>query len=82
MHYDKTKRSESFWSRVGNKANGQMSKWVFQENKTGQIFRKTNISYLLIRTLVGSLRWPNWGLMSTLCFQSILDQKTLLNNVV
>ena len=32
--------------------------------------------------LVGLLRWPSWGLLSTFCFQWILDQKTLLNNVV
>ena len=37
---------------AGNKAEGQFSKRVFQENKTRQIFRKTNISYLLIRTYV------------------------------
>ena len=30
---------------VGNKAKGQISKWVLQENKTYQIFRKTNITY-------------------------------------
>ena len=30
---------------VDNKAKGQISKWVFQENKARQIFRKTNISY-------------------------------------
>ena len=35
---------------VGNKAKGRISKWVFQENYTRQIFRKTNISYPLIRT--------------------------------
>ena len=29
---------------AGNKAKGQISKWVFQENKTHHIFRKTNIS--------------------------------------
>ena len=37
-------------SLVGNKAKGRISKQVFQENKARQIFRKTNISYLLIRT--------------------------------
>ena len=36
---------------VGNKAKGRMSKQVLRENKAGQIFRKTNISYPLIRTL-------------------------------
>ena len=35
---------------VGNKAKGHISKRVFQENKARQIFRKTNISYPLIRT--------------------------------
>ena len=35
---------------VGNKAKGRISKQVFQENKARQIFRKTNISYPLIRT--------------------------------
>ena len=36
-------------SSIGNKANGQMSKRVFQENKARPIFRKRNISYTLIR---------------------------------
>ena len=44
----------SYWSIsahiVGNKAKGQISKRVFQENKASQIFQKTNISYFLIRT--------------------------------
>ena len=35
---------------VGNKGNRRIWKRVFQENKTRQIFRKTNISYSLIRT--------------------------------
>ena len=35
---------------VSNKAKGRISKRVFQENKARQIFRKTNISYPLIRT--------------------------------
>ena len=35
---------------VGNKAKGRISKRVFQENKARQIFRKTSISYPLIRT--------------------------------
>ena len=34
---------------VGNKAKGKNSKRVLQENKARQIFRKTNISYRLIR---------------------------------
>ena len=33
-----------------NKAKGRISKRVFRENKARQIFRKTNISYPLIRT--------------------------------
>ena len=35
---------------VGNKTKGRISKQMFQENKSRQIFRKTNISYPLIRT--------------------------------
>ena len=35
---------------VGNKAEGQISKWLFQEHKARQIFWKTNISYPLTRT--------------------------------
>ena len=35
---------------VGNKAKGRISKRVFQEKKTRQIFRKTNFSYPLICT--------------------------------
>ena len=35
---------------VGNKIKGRISKRVFHENKARQIFRKTNISYPLIRT--------------------------------
>ena len=35
---------------VGNMAKGGISKRLFQENKARQIFRKTNFSYLLIRT--------------------------------
>ena len=35
---------------VGNKAKGRISKRVFQESKARQNFRKTNISYPLIRT--------------------------------
>ena len=35
---------------VGNKAKGRISKWVFQKSKACQNFRKTNISYPLIRT--------------------------------
>ena len=35
---------------VGNKAKGQISRRVFQENKARQIFQKVNICYPLIRT--------------------------------
>ena len=35
---------------VGNRAKRRTSKRLFQENKACQIFRKTNISYHLIRT--------------------------------
>ena len=36
---------------VGNKVNGRISKRVFQENKTRQIYRKTNISYQGVRNV-------------------------------
>ena len=35
---------------IGNKAKGRISKRVFQENKARHIYRKTIISYPLIRT--------------------------------
>ena len=34
----------------GKKAKGQISKWLFQENKSNQKFQKMNISYTLICT--------------------------------
>ena len=34
---------------AGNKVKGQISKRLFQANKATQLFRKTNISYPLIR---------------------------------
>ena len=37
---------------VDNNAKGQISKQREQENKARQIFRKTNVSYTLIRTRV------------------------------
>ena len=40
----------SFAYFAGNKAKGRISKRVLLENKIRQIFRKTNISYPLIRT--------------------------------
>ena len=36
--------------KLGDKASGQISKRVLQENKARQILRKTNITYPLIRT--------------------------------
>ena len=41
----------SVYELIGNKAKGRISKWLLQENRARQIFRKTNISYPLIRTL-------------------------------
>ena len=43
---------------VGNKAKGWISKRVFLENKARQIFRKTNISYPLIRTRTNFCQGP------------------------
>ena len=42
-------RKDSKYTPLGNKLKWWISKWVFQENKAIQIFRKTNISYSLMR---------------------------------
>ena len=49
-HYLREELVQGICHFVGNKAKGQISKRVFQENKPRQIFRKTNISYSLKRT--------------------------------
>ena len=43
---------------VGNKAKGRTSKRMLQENKASQIFRKTNISYVVISTRTCVLSTP------------------------
>ena len=43
---------------VGNKAKGRTSKRMLQENKASQIFRKTNISYVVISTCTCVLSTP------------------------
>ena len=58
---------------VGNKAEEQISKQVFQENKACQIFRKTNISYPLKRPL--SYKYPNFEIF--LVFPNLLRSKVL-----
>ena len=49
---------------VGNKAEGQISKRVFQESKARQILRKTNISYppIRIRTFNSDSIGPGKGM--------------------
>ena len=42
----------------GSKAKGRMSKLMFQENKARKIFRKTDISYPLIRTRTLRMPYP------------------------
>ena len=44
---------------VGNKAKGRISKRVFQENKTRQIFQKTTISYPLTHAYYRRIRLTN-----------------------
>ena len=51
---------------VGNKANGDISKRVMQENKARQVFRKTNISYPVIRMGVENVCF--FGKFGVLCF--------------
>ena len=41
---------------IGSKAKGRISKRVFQESKARQIFRRTDISYPLIRTRTQGVR--------------------------
>ena len=66
---------------VGNKAKGRISERVFQENKARQIFRKANISYLLMRTrpyayqevrkdvcVSGGKKYSFFGKFDVLCF--------------
>ena len=61
---------------VGNMGKSQISKLVFQENKARQIFRKTIISYSLIRTLTyvcvsGGKKNSFFGKFGVLCFLEI-----------
>ena len=52
-----------FFEIICNKAKRRISKQVFQENKARQIFRKTNISYPLLRknlTCFVFLKHPFW----------------------
>ena len=57
---------------IGNKAKGRISKRRYQENKARQIFRKTNISYPLIRTPMcayqGGKKCSFFGKFGVLCF--------------
>ena len=53
---------------VGNRAKGRTSKRVFQENKTRQIFRKTNISYPLIRCVSEGKKCSLFGKFGVLSF--------------
>ena len=60
---------------VGNKTKGRISKRVFQESKARQIFRKTNISYSLIRTrshvrvqIRGGKKCSFFGKLGMFCF--------------
>ena len=46
-HIKKVLHGDYLHEFVGNEAKGRISKRVFQENKTRQIFRKTKISYPL-----------------------------------
>ena len=54
------KRSIAMLQFVVSKAKGRISKRVLQENKTRQIFRKTNIFYPLIVRIRGLEIWKNF----------------------
>ena len=57
---------------VGNHAKGRISRRVLQENQVRQIFRKTIISYPLVRTLTctysGGKKCSFFGKFGLLCF--------------
>ena len=42
--------NQNFWYIVAYKAKGRITKRMFEENKARQIFRKTSISYPMMRT--------------------------------
>ena len=52
---------------IGNKTKGRISKRVLQE-KARQIFGKTNISYVLIRTPTEDKKCSFFGKFGVLCF--------------
>ena len=62
--YNSTKNFIWFLSTefFSNKAKGQISKWVFQENKARQIFRKTNMC------VSGGKKCSFFGKFGVLCF--------------
>ena len=56
---------------VGNKAKGQISKLIFQDNKARQIFQKTGIYFPLIRItwcVSGGKKCPFFGKLDVICF--------------
>ena len=53
---------------VGNKAKGRITKWVFQENKARQNFRKTNFLFLFLRVCIGVKKCSFFGKFGVLCF--------------
>ena len=56
---------------IGNKVKARISKRVLQQNKAHQIFRKTNISYPMIRT-----QHPFWD--SPFCLMNYIFDVTLV----
>ena len=69
-----------FWQNIGNKAKWRISERVFQENKVRQIFRKTKISYPLIRTHETStlvLSYEFWKIFRTYFSQNTSRQLLL-----
>ena len=58
--------SRILYDFVGNNAKGRISKWVYQQNKAGQIFRKKNI-YQEVRKFVFRKIWPALFSLNTRC---------------
>ena len=69
---------KSQYHNVGNKEKGRISKRDFQKNKASQIFKKTNVSYHLIRTrMCACQEIRNVRFLENLCVLCFLERPVL-----
>ena len=68
---------KSQYRNVGNKEKGRISKRVFRKKKARQIFRKTNVSYHLIRTRMCACQEINVRSLENLCELCFLERPVL-----